>query len=409
MPKSSTARCRPRLRRLRRATVDALTSASSAVSVISSHSESAGIPVWPSTSATRSANAGSTTWRVPDVDRQRGVGERQVARPPAGELGQGVARGSSPRSRRSARSPRPSAGTGPGVSRPRSGCSQRASASKPVTWPVVSSTIGWKYGTISPRSRPRRSSVAVRSASTVVSCVPGANASTQSRPRALARYIAASASRSRSAAVTPSRSFTDTPMLALTNSSVPSTTTASAHRRRGRPRPRPAGRAPASRSTTMNSSPPKRASTASAPDDVAQAHRHRREQRVADAVAEAVVDRLEVVEVDEQQGDVADVGVGEDARRRGAISSVRFGRPVRSSWVAAHCSRSAVRRCSVTSSMWVMASATPSSSVTATRVRGPHELAVAAQVALVEQVGVGDAQLEPGPVRRPRPAGPRGG
>ena len=62
--------------------------------------------------------------------------------------------------------------------------------------------------------------------------------------------------------------------------------------------------------------------------------------------------------------------------------------------------RSAVRRCSVTSSMWVIASATPSSSVTATRVRGPHELAVATEVALVEQVGVGDAELEPGPVRR---------
>ena len=52
-----------------------------------------------------------------------------------------------------------------------------------------------------------------------------------------------------------------------------------------------------------------------------------------------------------------------------AISSVRLGSPVRSSWVAAHCSRSAVRRWSVTSSMCVMASDTPSSSVTATRVR----------------------------------------
>ena len=61
----------------------------------------------------------------------------------------------------------------------------------------------------------------------------------------------------------------------------------------------------------MNSSPPKRASSASGPDHVAQPHRHRGQQRVADAVAEAVVDGLEVVEVDEQHGDVADRGVGE--------------------------------------------------------------------------------------------------
>ena len=38
---------------------------------------------------------------------------------------------------------------------------------------------------------------------------------------------------------------------------------------------------------------------------------------------------------------------------------------------------------------------------------GPDELAVAAQVALVEQVGVDDAELEPGPVggRRPQVVG----
>ena len=63
----------------------------------------------------------------PDVDRERGVGERQVARPPAGELGQGVARARSPRSRRSARSPRPSAGTGRGTAgRARGAASGRA-------------------------------------------------------------------------------------------------------------------------------------------------------------------------------------------------------------------------------------------------------------------------------------------
>ena len=40
---------------------------------------------------------------------------------------------------------------------------------------------------------------------------------------------------------------------------------------------------------------------------------------------------------------------------------------------------------------------------------GPDELAVAAQVALVEQVGVGDAELEPGAVGRGRRAGRRDG
>ena len=150
-----------------------------------------------------SANAGSTTWRVPTLTASVALGERQLPGPPAGELGERVAQDRLADLADRARSPRRAAGTGPAPSSPRSGCSQRASASNPTTWPVVSSTIGWKYGTISPRSRPRRSSVAVRRASTVVSWAPGANASTQSRPRALARYIAASASRSRSAADVP--------------------------------------------------------------------------------------------------------------------------------------------------------------------------------------------------------------
>ena len=90
---------------------------------------------------------------------------------------------------------------------------------------------------------------------------------------------------------------------------------------------------------------------------------------VTHRMAEAVVDHLEVVEVDEQHGHLAG-----RSRRSAASSSMltsdgRFGRSVRSSWVAAWVRRSAARRWSVTSSMWVIASATPSSSVTDTRVR----------------------------------------
>ena len=48
----------------------------------------------------------------------------------------------------------------------------------------------------------------------------------------------------------------------------------------------------------------------------------------------------------------------------------RFGSRVSSSWVAAHSSRSALCRCSVMSSMWVIARLLPSpSSITVTQVR----------------------------------------
>ena len=162
-------------------------------------------------------------------------------------------------------------------------------------------------------------------------------------------------------------------MLAVTNSSVPSTSTGSRDRARRAPRRRPRDRA----AGVVRPQHDDELVATEAGEHVAVADRpHRRgardiaaEQLVADAVTEAVVDDLEVVEVDEQHGDGARARRPRAWRRRWASSSVRLGRPVSSSWVAAHCSRSAVRRCSVTSSMWVIASATPSSSVTATRVR----------------------------------------
>ena len=145
----------------------------------------------------------------------------------------------------------------PGTSRPRSGCSHRASTSKPTTWPPSRSTIGWKYGTTSPRSSPRRSSLEVCSAASEAARVSSVNASTRSRPAALARYIAASASRSSSSAVRSLLELTANPMLAVTTSSCSSMTTGCCTARRSRSATI-AGSTPPSTNTT-NSSPPNRA------------------------------------------------------------------------------------------------------------------------------------------------------
>ena len=57
--------------------------------------------------------------------------------------------------------------------------------------------------------------------------------------------------------------------------------------------------------TITNSSPPKRATVSDARIDPVSRVGHRDEQLVADDVAEAVVDELEAVEVEEQHRDVA--------------------------------------------------------------------------------------------------------
>ena len=65
--------------------------------------------------------------------------------------------------------------------------------------------------------------------------------------------------------------------------------------------------------STVNSSPPKRATTSSGRIAALQAVGDGDEQPVAGRVAEAVVDHLEPVEVEEQHGDAArgSLGVGE--------------------------------------------------------------------------------------------------
>ena len=147
----------------------------------------------------------------------------------------------------------------------------------------------------------------------------------------------------------------------------------------------------------MNSSPPKRASTASSPTAAPQALRHRRQQRVADAVPEAVVDGLEVVEVDEQQGHVPGrraveerVDAGDQLGAVGQAGEVVVGRRPLQPLGGPPLLGDVLDVGDGERHALVLGDGDPGA--------GPHELAVAAQVALVEQVGVGDAELEPGAV-----------
>ena len=144
------------------------------------------------------------------------------------------------------------------------------------------------------------------------------NASTRSRPLALARYIAASASRSRSSAVSPTAEFTAKPMLAVTTSSWPSITIGSRTHRRNRSataagststaRGVLADRSTTRSTNTTNSSPPNRANRSRVAHHAAESRGDLAQQFVADAVPEAVVDDLEVVEVDEQHRDLTRLG-----------------------------------------------------------------------------------------------------
>ena len=133
------------------------------------------------------------------------------------------------------------------------------------------------------------------------------------------------------------------------------------------------------------------------PDGTADPLGHDGEQSVADAVPEAVVDRLEVVEVDEQQGHGTDRYLGEQGvhlgEQLGAVGQpgevVVGGRPAQLVGDAALFGdvldvRDRQRHAVVLGDGDTCA--------------GPHEGAVAALVALVEQIRVDDSQLEPGAV-----------
>ena len=385
---------------MRSATVDALTSASSAVSVISSHSESAGIPVWASRSATRPANDGVDDLAGADVDGEVGAGEREVARPPAGELGQRVLEDR-----------RPDLLDEPGLLGHRQELVRRQQAPlgvqpagqrlepDDVTGRELDDRLEVRHD-LAPLD-PRRSSAAVRSASTVVSCEPGAKASTQSRPLALARYIAASASRRRSAADTPgpvvhrhADAGGDEQLGAVDDDRL-------AHRL-----PDALGRSPARRrrpcSTTMNSSPPNRASTASGPTTS-----RRRTDIAVSSVSPMPWPRLSLTDLklsrSMKRSDTSPtsascedgVDAGEQLGAVGQAGQVVVGRRPLQSLGGPPLLGDVLDVGDGERHALVLGDGDPRP--------GPHELAVAAQVALVEQVRVGDAELEPGPVRRGRP------
>ena len=80
-----------------------------------------------------------------------------------------------------------------------------------------------------------------------------------------------------------------------------------------------------------NSSPPKRATVSPGPQAGAEPLADGRQELVADRVPEALVDRLEPVEVEEDQGDRLVLGLAGSRTAQWAIRSdrsSRFGRPV---------------------------------------------------------------------------------
>ena len=165
----------------------------------------------------------------------------------------------------------------------------------------------------------------------------GRTARTAARRRALARYIARSALRiswlaSASASSRRRRRPADgaMPMLAWTNSSRPSMTNGSCSASRIRSASSAGARQPTPLSTsTANSSPPSRATVSPCADtQVRSRPRHLHQQLVAAGVAQAVVDLLEPVQVEEQHGDRA------RRRRRAAAGRARPGRGTARGWPA---------------------------------------------------------------------------
>ena len=195
--------------------------------------------------------------------------------------------------------------------RPRSGCSQRTSASTPQM-PPRSSACGWYSSVSSPASMPRRRSAA--SASRDVCCCsrPTSCTSTPVRLR-LATYMAVSACLSRVSKSGAWSGQTATPMLASSCSIIPSIANG-----RSSSRPMAVAMAPAPSSptgaSTANSSPPSRASIAPLRHLRLQPGGQRAQQRVAAEVAEVVVDLLELVEVEQQQGHPLGVAPADDRR-----------------------------------------------------------------------------------------------
>ena len=149
-------------------------------------------------------------------------------------------------------------------------------------------------------------------------------------PCSLARYIAASALRSSVSGVSLSPPDSAMPMLAVTNTSPSTSATGFAIASREALGDQLDGLLARSRSGTG-----RELVAAEARDDVGRAHRgaqpvgHRHEQAVAGRVAEAVVDHLEAVEVEEQHRDALVRCVGARELAPEALDEVQRGSAAR--------------------------------------------------------------------------------
>ena len=211
-----------------------------------------------------------------------------------------------------------------GAKRPRVGCCQRISASTPVIRSVSSSTSGWYSRNSSSRSSAEPSSAAELDALDELR----AHRRLEARHAALARVLggihrdvgvpehvvrgdvgtgALHAEARRRDDLAPVRGR-------------PATRARGAGARRC-PTPRRGSRGP--RAGSANSSPPSRAAVSWARRQRRQSLGGRAQQLVANRVAEAVIDRLEVVEIDEDHRELAVVAPAARERQRQAILEQR--------------------------------------------------------------------------------------
>ena len=191
--------------------------------------------------------------------------------------------------------------------RPRSGWFQRTSASAAATLPVASSTIGCSSTTSSPRSAARWRSSLRRWRRRTAACIAGSKTSWRCLPAFLAVYMATSALRSSSSALSTSAVQPSTiPRLACAEISCPATVKG----RSSSAMTRSATRVTAALSLDVVQEHGELVA-AQARREVARLQRAAQapgdglQQLVADRMAERVVDRLEVVEVEEEDRVVA--------------------------------------------------------------------------------------------------------
>ena len=152
------------------------------------------------------------------------------------------------------------------------------------------------------RSIAWRRSVSMSSRRITCSCMRASNTAWRPLPSALARYIATSASRS-TVSGAASASASAMPIDASMNSSRSSISNGVRSVAWTRSATTDAScTSVTSSSSTVNSSPPRRATVSPGPDRRLEPPRDRDQQLVADLVAERVVDELEAVEVEEQHG-----------------------------------------------------------------------------------------------------------